>query len=89
MGLIDRLAGEPNYDGAEPYVEPPLQQDPNDPNHWTYTSPAPPVLRVKLERGQRGSYGWEISAEGAQPMLVQQQIQAIDAWLREQYGGQS
>lgn len=48
--------------------------------------PMNPTFTVKLERGQRGSYGWEIKVLGEDKELVLKQIAEIDKSLRDSYG---
>ena len=45
------------------------------------------TIKVKLERGQRGSYAWEISYEGTNEAEVLKRIASMDSKLREQYQG--
>ncbi len=47
-----------------------------------------PELRVKVERGQRGGYGWEIgaSAPGHDVDTLLAIIRETDEKLRERYG---
>jgi hypothetical protein len=47
---------------------------------------ADPVT-VELTRGQRGAYGWTIKVKGSDKSDVMEQIRAIDAQLRNNYGG--
>jgi hypothetical protein len=83
MGLLERQAREIPYDDSEPVLE----QDPNDPNHYTYTSPAVPLVRVQLERGMRGAYGWTITYENVAPSQVLEMLRQMDRTLRAEYGG--
>lgn len=48
--------------------------------------PMNPTFTVKLERGQRGSYGWEIKVLGEDKEFVLKQIAEIDKELRNNYG---
>ncbi len=50
-----------------------------------------PELRVKIERGQRGGYGWEISAScpGHDTDALLAVIEEADAKLRERFGPES
>ena len=57
--------------------------------------PAPGVLKVegdpfgvKLERGQRGTYGWEITVRSNDMVVMLSQLDLIDQTLREHYGPQ-
>jgi hypothetical protein len=88
MGLLERQARELPYDDSEPLLgDPMLEQDPNDPHHYTYTSPAVPLVGVRLERGQRGNYGWTIHYEGVAPSQVLEMLRQMDRTLRAEYGG--
>ena len=44
-------------------------------------------LKIKLVKGQRDSYGWEISCAGATLPEILAQVRAADAALRAEYGG--
>jgi hypothetical protein len=44
-------------------------------------------LKVKLVKGQRDSYGWEISCSGATLGDILSQVRAADMALRSEYGG--
>jgi len=43
-------------------------------------------VKIELERGQRGGYGWKIEVRGMNGILVRQVISSIDADLRKEYG---
>jgi len=47
----------------------------------TYGEP----VHIKLGRGQKGGYGWEIGVRGTDGTWVLQQIEAIDRALRQTY----
>lgn len=47
----------------------------------TYSEP----VHIKLERGQKGGYGWVIGVRGNDETWVLQQIEAIDRALRRTY----
>ena len=42
-------------------------------------------IKVKLEKGQRGGVGWEITVEGDDCIKILQECYAIDGLLRKQY----
>jgi hypothetical protein len=42
-------------------------------------------VRIRLERGQRGNVGWEISIHGDNPDTILQQIKEIDRKLAAEY----
>lgn len=44
-------------------------------------------LKVKLIKGQRDSYGWEISCSGSELPDILTQIRAADAALKAEFGG--
>jgi len=46
----------------------------------------PEPIKVKLVKGQKDSYGWEISCAGSKLPDILIQIQAADAALKSQYG---
>ena len=50
-------------------------------------APNPEPYRVKLERGQKGGYGWEIIVWGADPLEVLEKIRALDRQLKNEYAG--
>lgn len=43
-------------------------------------------LKIKLVKGQKDSYGWEISCSGASLPEILTQLQAADAALKKQWG---
>lgn len=43
-------------------------------------------IKVRLERGQRGSVGWEISVHGDNADQILQKIRDIDRKLAAEYG---
>jgi hypothetical protein len=47
--------------------------------------PNPEPYKVKLERGQKGTYAWEISVQGANSAEIIEKIQAVDLMLRRAY----
>jgi len=49
----------------------------------THESGAP--VQIKVERGQRGGYGWEIDLRGSDETELMSRIAAIDARLRDTY----
>jgi hypothetical protein len=44
-------------------------------------------LKIKLVKGQKASYGWEISCSGASLPEILTQILAADAALKAEWGG--
>lgn len=42
-------------------------------------------IKVKLIKGQKESYGWEISVQGNEPEEILRQVDAIDMKLRLVY----
>ncbi len=44
-------------------------------------------LKIKLTKGQKASYGWEISCAGASLPDVLSQLRAADAALKAEWGG--
>ena len=46
-----------------------------------------PQLKVTLNRGQRGSYGWEIQYSNVDRKRILTTIEEVDRELREKYGG--
>ena len=42
-------------------------------------------IKVKLIKGQKESYGWEISVQGMDNLNIMREIQLLDAELREKY----
>jgi hypothetical protein len=51
--------------------------------HRSMSSPEP--FRVKVERGQKGGYGWEISVSGDSIGHILDLIASADASLRDSY----
>jgi hypothetical protein len=49
--------------------------------------PNPEPYSIKVEKGQKGGYAWEIGAKGADYMLMIDQLKAIDTELRVRFGG--
>jgi hypothetical protein len=45
----------------------------------------PQVIKIKLERGQKGTYAWEITADGADLEDVRERIREMDEVLRIMY----
>jgi len=43
------------------------------------------TIKVKLERGQRGTYGWEISYEHTNDETLIARIERVDLTLRQKY----
>jgi len=48
---------------------------------------SPEPLKVKLVKGQKDSYGWEISVSGGDFSEMLAQIRLADLRLRAEYGG--
>ena len=44
-----------------------------------------PLLRVSLERGMKGTYGWSITCEGTEWVKVLEQVRNLDADLCHYY----
>lgn len=42
-------------------------------------------VKVKLIRGQKGAYGYEITVNGADPEEVKQKTLDLDKWLDEAF----
>lgn len=47
--------------------------------------PNPDPYGLKVERGQKGGYAWEISMKGADILTIIDQIKCIDAELRKRF----
>ena len=45
--------------------------------------------KVKLIRGQRGGYGWEISISGNDFQEILRSLEKVDRALRNMYGGRN
>jgi len=43
------------------------------------------TIKVKLERGQRGTYGWEISYENTDDQVLIDRIERMDLTLRTKF----
>jgi hypothetical protein len=43
-------------------------------------------IKIRLERGQRGNVGWEISIHGENEDVILEQIKDIDRKLTAEYG---
>lgn len=52
-----------------------------------YHHSEPPGVTVKLERGQRGTYGWEVRATAPTVADALALLEAADTALRQTYGG--
>lgn len=46
------------------------------------------TIKVKLERGQKGTYAWEITYEHLEDTILLERIAKIDKELREQYASE-
>ena len=46
---------------------------------------APEPYSIKIERGMKGQYGFEISVKGSDPIVIIEQIKAIDAQLKREF----
>ena len=44
-------------------------------------------IKIKLVKGQKDSYGWEIGCAGSDMAEILKQIRAADAVLKKEYGG--
>jgi len=53
--------------------------------HFHSSSPSPEPFKVKVERGQKGGYGWEIAISGDSLTHILDLIEAADRRLRETY----
>lgn len=42
-------------------------------------------LKIELDRGQKGTYGWSITARGSDMAEVLSRLRAADAALRHEY----
>lgn len=64
-----------------------MSQTPTITHEHRHADPKP-ELRVKLERGQRGAYGWEVSASapGHDVDALLAVLGEADGKLRERYG---
>ncbi|AGK61472.1 hypothetical protein Asulf_01489 [Archaeoglobus sulfaticallidus PM70-1] len=51
--------------------------------HEHHTMPKPPEIKVTLTRGQKGSYGWEITYNGTDSEFIISKIKYIDEKLRK------
>jgi hypothetical protein len=49
--------------------------------------PNPEPYSIKVEKGQKGGYAWEISVKGGDINAILSQIIEIDLKLKAQYGG--
>ncbi len=48
--------------------------------------PNPEPYNIKVEKGQKGGYAWEIGIKGSDPLTIIDQIKAIDAQLKREFG---
>jgi hypothetical protein len=53
--------------------------------HFHSSGPSPEPFRIKVERGQKGGYGWEISVSGDSIGHILDLIAMADSSLRESY----
>lgn len=53
--------------------------------HFHSSGPSPEPLRIKVERGQKGGYAWEISLSGADETAIIARIKNIDAALYAEF----
>ena len=53
--------------------------------HFHSSGPSPEPLKVKVERGQKGGYGWEIAVSGDSLIHILDTIETADRRLRETY----
>jgi hypothetical protein len=49
--------------------------------------PEPPLVRIKLERGQRGGYGWEVAVSAATIDAALVEVRRANAQLAQEFGG--
>ena len=47
--------------------------------------PNPEPFSLKIERGQKGTYAWEIGIKGSNTSVMLEQIKAIDAQLKKEF----
>ena len=47
--------------------------------------PNPEPFSLKIERGQKGTYAWEIGIKGSEPSVMLEQIKAIDTQLKKEF----
>ena len=55
--------------------------------HHHSSGPSPEPLRIKVERGQKGGYAFEVSLSGAEEMTMIARIKAIYASLDAEFCG--
>lgn len=55
--------------------------------HFHSTGPSPEPFKIKVERGQKGGYGWEITVSGDSISHVLELIATADEKLKETYLG--
>lgn len=55
-------------------------------DHWHHSEP--PGVRIELERGQRGAYGWSVKATAPTVAETLRLLAEADAQLRQQFGGE-
>jgi hypothetical protein len=53
--------------------------------HIHFSPPSPEPVKIKIERGQKGGYGWEISVVGDNIDQIIEHIAAADARLRKTF----
>jgi len=53
--------------------------------HLHHSGPSPEPLKIKVERGQKGGYGWEIAISGDSLTHILDLIETADRRLRETY----
>jgi hypothetical protein len=53
--------------------------------HRHESGPSPEPLRIKVEKGQKGGYGWEISCAGATLEDILAKIDEADKALHAKY----
>ena len=56
--------------------------------HIHQYEPMPPAeSRIKLERGQKGTYAWEVTVSGSDADAILWKLRDLDSRLRREYGG--
>lgn len=66
-------------------IEPTWTSTLDPPKVFQQWIPATPLLKVKLERGQKGTFAWEITFEGRDSAEVLAQIRDVNNQLERKY----
>lgn len=53
--------------------------------HIHISQPSPEPIKIKIERGQKGGYGWEISVAGDSIDQILEKIESADSMLRKKF----